>query len=127
MYLVTTGTAPRDIRVMISVTLVHIYIVQVNHCFLCGLFDTMADYSCKHIIRGFQESISCIKISPCGSCVGIGTEDGTLKLVHVDSGRVLQQTSSREAVTTLMWHPLKGLTLFVGYANGRLCLISVSV
>lgn len=86
----------------------------------------MTSYSCSRIIKGLPDSVTCLKISHCGTYIGIGTLDGTVKIVELTSGRELVHVSWKSDVTTLLWHPLKHLYLFVGYGDGRLQLVPVS-
>ena len=84
-------------------------------------------YSCIHTLHGIQSSVNCLSFSLTGKELAIGLVDGTVKIFAVGSGRELRTITGSTGVTALLWHPSKPRTLFAGYENGKLSLLSVRI
>ena len=84
-------------------------------------------YSSLHTFHDIPSSASCLVYSLTGEELGAGCVDGSAKIFSVDLKKELR--CFRRAgipVTTILWHPTKPHTLFVGYQDGKVYIVGAS-
>ena len=85
-------------------------------------------YSSLHTFHNIPSSVSCLVYSPTGEELAVGCVDGSTKIFSVDLRKELRCFRRAEIpVTTILWHPTKPHTLFVGYQDGKLYIVGVSI
>ncbi|THV78798.1 putative ribosome biogenesis protein Erb1 [Aureobasidium pullulans] len=75
---------------------------------------------CATLYRGHQGRVRCVSVSPTGTFIASGGDDGTVRVWELLSGRQLYSVklSSEEAVNAVKWRPTRD-TLIIAAAAGE--------
>ncbi|KAI4736674.1 putative ribosome biogenesis protein Erb1 [Aureobasidium sp. EXF-12298] len=75
---------------------------------------------CATLYRGHQGRVRCVSVSPTGTLIASGGDDGTVRVWELLSGRQLYSVklSSEEAVNAVKWRPTRD-TLIIAAACGE--------
>jgi ribosome biogenesis protein ERB1 len=91
--------------------------------------SSLRPFPCKLAIvySGHQGRIRSISVSPCGEWLASGSEDRSLCIWEVETGRLFKKFEFDDTVKKVSWNPVKGRPLVACIVSDRLVIIPVLV
>lgn len=82
---------------------------------------------CNQVFNGHKNIVRTLSIDPTGLMVASGSDDRTLKIWEIATGRCLKTVEFKDAVTAVAWNPNPKLSVVAATAGKRVFMINHEV